>query len=184
MGIQGNASFRDDLDSFFQAASPTCCDDAAAIPQGSRSCKSERQFSTRSGGLPAQLNSAKTRAAESENSTPGWVCSTAQMKEENRSGGGIKLLRRNGVYLQLSKHSAVEDSAPHPAPPHPCQGSKGTGHGSNRYYILSRALNLKGFATVARRSEVGVSGQALTGDGGAENRPGTGGPGRPLCSVP
>lgn len=120
MGIQGNASFRDDLDSFFQAASPTCCDDAAAIPQGSRSCKSERQFSTRSGGLPAQLNSAKTRAAESENSTPGWVCSTAQMKEENRSGGGIKLLRRNGVYLQLSKHSAVEDSAPHPAPPHPC----------------------------------------------------------------
>lgn len=56
-------------------------------------------FSTARGGLPVWLNSAKMRAEESENFTPGWVCSTAQMKEGNISGGGIKLLTRNWVYL-------------------------------------------------------------------------------------
>lgn len=68
-------------------------------------------FSTTRGGLPVGLNSAQMRAEESENFTPGWVCSTAQMKEGNISGGGIKLLRRDWVYLQLSKHSAGEHTA-------------------------------------------------------------------------
>lgn len=71
----------------------------------------KESFSTTRGGLPVWLNSAKMRAEESENFTPGWVCSTAQMKEGNISLGRIKLLRRNWVYLQLSKHSTGEHTA-------------------------------------------------------------------------